>query len=197
MQRLLDAIALVVLAFQWPIPLFWLFVHPFKDFWVRQGRTVYTVWAPAVWGTFAIALALGHRWLFAERWSHRLGFWLVGAVLLSIDFYLLTRVERDLGWRILVGLPELWPQGNAGRVAQEGIYARVRHPRYLGMMLAYVGAACYTRAPRVLALAFIGCALAVFISELEERELLGRHGEEYARYRARVPRFIPRWPRHG
>jgi protein-S-isoprenylcysteine O-methyltransferase Ste14 len=36
--------------------------------------------------------------------------------------------------------------------------------------------------------------LAVAISELEERELLERLGEEYAHYRQRVPRFIPRWP---
>lgn len=193
MQTLLDALAFIVLAGQGPVPLFWLFVHPFKEFWIRRGRLVYAVVTPTVWLTVCVGLALSYPWLLAERLPHREAFWLAGAVLLCIDFYLLVRVVRDLGWRILVGLPELRPAQNAGRVIQEGIYAHVRHPRYLGMMLAYFGAACYTRAPRVFVLAGVGCLLAFLISELEERELLKRQGEEYARYRQRVPRFIPRW----
>lgn len=193
MQALLDALAFVVLAGQWPVPLFWIFVHPFKRFWIQRGRIVYAGLVPTVWGAVLFALAASYRWLLAVRFEHRVVFWVAGAALLTIDTYLLWRVVRDMGWRVLIGLPELRPAQTAGRVIQEGIYAHVRHPRYLGMMLAYFGAACYTRALRVFVLAGVGCLLALLISELEERELLSRQGEEYARYRQRVPRFIPRW----
>lgn len=193
MQRVFDAIAFVVLAFQWPIPLFWLFVHPFKPFWIRRGRAVYTRLGPAVWGVFVLVLAASYGWLLAVRFEHRVVFWLAGGALLLMDTYLLWRVERDLGWRVLVGLPELRPAQNITPVVQQGIYAHVRHPRYLGMMLAYFGAACFTRAPRMFVLAAVGCLLAILISEFEEHELLERQGEAYALYRQRVPRFIPRW----
>lgn len=197
MQRVLDAIALLVLGAQGPIPLFWLFVHPFKRFWSGRAGVVYKVWAPVAWGSVLLGLIFGHRWLLEIRWSPRWPLWLAGAVLLVIDTYLLWRVEHDLGWRVLVGLPELQPEKNVAPVAQGGIYARVRHPRYLGMMLAYLAAGCYTRAPRVFLLALAGCALAILISELEEQELIERQGEEYVRYRERVPRFIPRWRGRG
>lgn len=194
MQNGLDLVALVVLAFQLPIPLFWLFVHPFKGFWIHRPRQAYYIVGPAVWGGMTAALVVFRDWLLADRLPHGEVFWLVGAALLLLDTWLLFRVEQDLGWRILVGLPELLPGQHGGRLAQEGIYARMRHPRYLGMMLAYFAAASLARAPRLFGLAVAGCLLAVAISELEERELLERLGEEYAHYRQRVPRFIPRWP---
>ena len=192
MQNWLDVVALVVLAFQFPIPLFWLFVHPFKGFWIRHPRQAYYIVGPAVWGGVTAALIVFRDWLLADRLPHREAFWLLGAILLLLDFQLLYKVERDLGWRILVGLPELLPAQHRGRLAQEGVYALVRHPRYLGMMLAYFAAASLARAPRLFGVAVVGCLLAVLISELEERELLERLGEEYAGYRQRVPRFIPR-----
>ena len=60
------------------------------------------------------------------------------------------------------------------------------------MMLSYLGAALLTGATRLLALVAVFIGLALLITELEERELLGRLGEAYADYRRRVPRFLPR-----
>jgi protein-S-isoprenylcysteine O-methyltransferase Ste14 len=39
----------------------------------------------------------------------------------------------------------------------------------------------------------IGIPSVLVIVRLEERELHDRFGAEYDAYRARVPRFIPRW----
>ena len=108
-------------------------------------------------------------------------------------------MKRGLGWRVLVGLPELMPARPAGGprsqppVRASGIYERVRHPRYLGMMMSWAGAVLLTGATRLAALVAVFMGLAFIITELEERELLGRLGEAYAGYRRRVPRFLPRW----
>jgi len=84
------------------------------------------------------------------------------------------------------------PRRQPPPVAASGIYERVRHPRYLGMMLSYAGAVLLTGATRLLVLVGVFIGLALIITELEERELLGRLGEAYAGYRRRVPRFLPR-----
>lgn len=194
LAKYFDVVALVVLAIRLPVPLFWLFVHPFKEFWVRHPRWAYYTVGPPVWGGVTAALIMSRHWLLAERLPYREAFWLVGSALLLVDMRLLSRVEHDLGWRVLIGLPELLPGEHVGRLAQNGIYARMRHPVYFGMMLAYFGVACLAAAPRLFVVAAVGCLFTVAISEVEERELLRRLGDEYARYRQRVPRFIPNWP---
>ncbi|MGH9789360.1 MAG: methyltransferase family protein, partial [Candidatus Acidiferrales bacterium] len=122
----------------------------------------------------------------------------LGSALVVTDFWMLRRIERVASVRVLVGLPELFaarsPEG-AGRptqVVESGLYARVRHPRYLGMMMSWVGAVLLSGATRLVALVAVFIGLAVLVTELEERELLNRLGESYADYRRRVPRLVPR-----
>jgi protein-S-isoprenylcysteine O-methyltransferase Ste14 len=82
------------------------------------------------------------------------------------------------------------------RLATEGLYSRVRHPRYLQLLLALLGYALfanYLAAYVVTLLAFVWVRLVV---PVEERELRERFGEEHTRYCERVPRFIPTIPRH-
>lgn len=194
-----DVAALVVLVGQLPIPLFWLVVHPRVSFWRRHPRACYYGVAPSVWVLVGVALLGWRRWWLAERFTPPLpatAGWLLpvmGLALLTIDLWLLGQVKRGLGWRVLVGLPELMPKKEPAPVAASGIYARLRHPRYLGMMLAWTGAVLLTGATRLAALVAVFIGLALIITELEERELLGRLGEAYADYRRRVPRFLPRW----
>ena len=191
-RAIADSVALFILLVQLPIPLFWLFIHPVIDFWRRHPRACYTVVGFGAWGLTATALLAWRDWWLEERFAQHPLLALAGAGLIGVDFWLLRRVKRGLGWRVLVGLPELMPRTQPLPVAARGIYGRVRHPRYLGMMLSYLGAALLTGATRLLALVAVFIGLALLITELEERELLGRLGEAYADYRRRVPRFLPR-----
>ena len=198
LRAIADAVALFILLVQLPIPLFWLFIHPAVDFWRRHPRACYYGVGFGSWGLVAVTLLVGRDWWLAERFSRHLPAWagwlllLAGVALIAADLWLLTQVKRGLGWRVLVGLPELLPRRQPPPVAAGGIYERVRHPRYLGMMLSYTGAVLLTGATRVLVLVAVFIGLALVITELEERELLGRLGEAYAGYRRRVPRFLPR-----
>ena len=191
-MRLQDAIALVVLWLQLWIPLFWLVVHPAIGFWRRHPRACYYGLLPVLALATGASLWLPYEWWLATRFTQHWLAALGGLGLIAIDLWLMRRVERELGWRVLVGLPELMPASNRATVAAEGIYARVRHPRYLGMILSWLGAVLLSGSTRLLVLVVVLIGLALTVTELEERELLKRLGEPYADYRRRVPRLVPR-----
>lgn len=74
----------------------------------------------------------------------------------------------------------------------EGIYGRIRHPRYVEVVIgtwAYAVFANHLGAYVVAALTIPSIHLIVL---LEERELVERFGARYEEYRSRVPRYVPR-----
>jgi len=73
-----------------------------------------------------------------------------------------------------------------------GLYARIRHPGYLGAALATLGAAlAFGSAVGLMGVALMGAALHLRM-EQEEEMLARRFGEDYARYRAGTGRLLPR-----
>lgn len=95
-------------------------------------------------------------------------------------------------WLLSVAWPVLYRAQRDGRVAQEGIYARIRHPQYVGFFLIMTG--FLLQWPTLLTLAMYPILIWVYarLSIAEERESLKRFGAAYARYMVEVPRFIPR-----
>jgi protein-S-isoprenylcysteine O-methyltransferase Ste14 len=79
----------------------------------------------------------------------------------------------------------------AERVVTTGVYSIVRHPQYLGGLLAHVGASFLLSAWFSLASTPLMVVLNYLISWKEEEELVREFGEEYEEYRGRVPMFIP------
>lgn len=194
MSWVLDAIAFFILALQLPIPVFWLIIHPGVKFWRRRSRRWYYGVAVASWlGLWAVLFG-GYGWWVEERLPGQPLLAVAGFGFIAADLWLLRQVKHRMGWKVLVGLAELDPQRPESKVVSEGIYARVRHPRYLGAMMSWWGAALLTGATRLAVLVLVFTALALLVTELEERELLTRLGEGYADYRRRVPRLLPRWP---
>jgi protein-S-isoprenylcysteine O-methyltransferase Ste14 len=132
---------------------------------------------------------------------------------LACGITIARRRKKHLRFGILSGVPEL-SEGDGGRLLTEGIYASIRHPRYVEtvfIVIAYALFANYLRHPRYVETVFIVIAYALFanylgayvvvalsfpaiylIVLLEERELVERFGREYEDYCRRVPRFVPR-----
>lgn len=77
-----------------------------------------------------------------------------------------------------------------GGLVTSGVYSFSRNPQYTGWILLLCGAAIAARSPLALALALaVGVAMRIWIPQ-EERHLEDEFGQEYLRYRQRVPRFL-------
>jgi len=73
-----------------------------------------------------------------------------------------------------------------------GVFAHVRHPMYLGIVLTYLGYVVGTSSLLTLIPWLLVVHLYVKMASYEERELEKRFGEKYVEYKKRVPKWIPR-----
>jgi protein-S-isoprenylcysteine O-methyltransferase Ste14 len=89
-------------------------------------------------------------------------------------------------WRVL------YEAQRAGRLATTGLYARVRHPQYVGFVAVLFG--FLVQWPTILTLAMFPVLVWMYarLARIEEREVRARFGAAYDAYAAQVPRFIPR-----
>lgn len=96
-------------------------------------------------------------------------------------------------WMLAEAWPVLYRAQREGRIAREGLYARIRHPQYVGFFLIMTG--FLLQWPTILTLAMYPVLVWVYarLSISEERDSLKRFGEPYAKYAAEVPRFLPHW----
>jgi protein-S-isoprenylcysteine O-methyltransferase Ste14 len=78
-----------------------------------------------------------------------------------------------------------------------GWYARVRHPGYLGSLLASWGAAIVFGSALALPLAAVMTAFQWDRVRREERLLEGQFGDAWRAYAARTGALLPRWRRAG
>ncbi|MGD2153779.1 MAG: isoprenylcysteine carboxylmethyltransferase family protein, partial [Gemmatimonadales bacterium] len=166
----------------------WYLIHPFVRFWRRLGRpvfyTVLTIGSLIVMG----AIYLHREPLLAVQYGTDPALWPLVLLFYGASVYIEVRCRKHLKTSILIGVPELAPDGGGGRLITEGVYGRVRHPRYVAVWLGTVALAFFTNylAVYLIAVAIVPALYLVVV--LEEKELRERFGEEYVRYCERVPR---------
>lgn len=192
MDSIRYAIALLLIVAVPAAIVFWLLIHPFARFWRRLGAaTAYTIVCSAAAVVMATAVALRGRLLAADPgMSIPLG--VAGLVCLILSGWLLFKLRQKLTVRVLIGAPELSSDPKSGALITDGIYARVRHPRYVQMTLAVLGYALIANYPAAYGAFLLWCAGIYAVVILEERELAARFGAAYSDYAKRTPRFVPR-----
>ena len=168
----------------------------FKDWWTG------IVPAPIERSTYVLFASLALILLF---WQWRpLGgeIWSVG----NPSAALALRVVAGAGWTLvlvttflinhfeLFGLQQVWHALVGARhpgasFTTPGPYRLVRHPLYVGFLVAFWATPTMTMAHLVFAAATT--AYIVLAIQFEEQDLVAEHGEAYETYRQRVPMLIP------
>lgn len=98
---------------------------------------------------------------------------LAGFILLSTAWRVLYKAQRQ------------------HQLATTGIYARIRHPQYVGFIAIMFG--FLLQWPTILTVAMLPLLVWMYVrlAHAEEREALREFGPEYERYAAVTPRWIP------
>lgn len=176
---------------------------------------------PLVLG-FSFNLASAFTTAFTRRWGERGGsvltvvlrnvfgipVWAIGFGLAALTpspvLFAVTIPTQILGW-LLVGIgcviilaalvtirARAAMPSTVDALAQDGLYAHVRHPIHSGTLLEFFGL-LIIRPTQVIALACaLGIVWVLIQTRLEEQDLLQRL-PAYREYMQRVPRFAPRF----
>ena len=185
-------LALIAVMSYIPAVGWWYLVHPFVGFWRRLGRplvyTIMTVTSLAVMG----AIYLIREPLLAVEYGTNPVLWPLVVLFYGASIAIEVRCRKYLKPKILLGVPELAPGRGGGELITEGIYSRVRHPRYMSVFLGTAAVAFFTNYLAVYIVAVLVAPALYLVVILEEKELRDRFGQQYVQDCRRVPRFIPR-----
>ena len=186
-------VALVILiGLQYGI-LMWLVIHPLAL--AKSLRQVGPVWAYMTVAVPGLLLAGTIVWFRDTILAIDYGtnyLWMALSVIpfaLAVAIYLGHR--KYLTLQILVGVPEL-TGSQEGVLLTEGIYSRIRHPRYVESILWILGYALFTNYLALYVAFLLMLPIMHIVVLLEEKELKERFGVEYEEYCRHVPRYIPR-----
>lgn len=108
-------------------------------------------------------------------------------------FHVLSFVLIGAGfWIIAAAWNVLYAAQRNRRLATSGPYSYVRHPQYVGFILVMLG--FLVQWPTLLTLAMFPVLVVMYVklARSEERETIASFGEEYRKYTATVPAFVPR-----
>ncbi|MCG8459737.1 MAG: isoprenylcysteine carboxylmethyltransferase family protein [Holophagales bacterium] len=186
-----DLLALLIVALISTAMVYWFLVHGLLPLWRRLG--ILPAWSLMLILTLAVPIAVvvfRRQLLVGGPFFHPLTF-AGGVVTYGLNTWLWLQGRQVLDTRTMVGMPELAPETCARPLLQEGIYARVRHPRYVSAWLFLLSMALFLGYPVLWWLLGVSVVGFLLISRLEERELAQRYGEEFELYRQRVPACVP------
>jgi protein-S-isoprenylcysteine O-methyltransferase Ste14 len=115
---------------------------------------------------------------------------LLGAALIGVGLLLIVRTVALLAGE---GSGTLAPWDPTSRLVVRGPYRYVRNPMISGVLFVLLGqAALLGSVPLLVWFLIVLTVNAVYLPLVEEPGLRSRFGEDYDRYRAHVPRWVPR-----
>jgi protein-S-isoprenylcysteine O-methyltransferase Ste14 len=153
----------------------------------RQGYGSGALWRIGAVIALVLLFRLGRHDLHRVT-DHSLWFEIPGLVLLVVStaFTVWARVRLGRMWS---ASPDVLQAHHELRT--DGPYAVTRHPIYTGLFGMLVGTVLLNGLGAGLGLLVVGGAVVATRIPIEERLMSKTFPDEYARYRKRVPRFVP------
>ena len=139
MNTIRCSLALLIVVSVPPMLLSWFIVHPFIQSWRRLGpRRSYTIILSAL-TLCALLLLLLRGPLLAIDFGTSYTLVVAGLPCVIGAAILRRKLHLHATNKLFVGLPELDPAQHPTPLITEGLFAHVRHPRYLQVLLAVLG----------------------------------------------------------
>lgn len=126
----------------------------------------------------------GHVWNDLIGWSgdpHLSPFHLASYVFIGGGF-----------WLVASAWPVLLEAARGDHLASTGVYARVRHPQYDGLLLVMIGFLLQWPTIPTLVMFPVLVVLYTRLARAEEREVAARFGDAWSSYADTTPAFVPR-----
>ena len=172
------------------IPLFWLVIHPFAQFWRSRFRAplkvLVFVWVLLWVITWAASAPWRYATLAASAW------WSLAVIpCWAMSIFIYFGGQRHFTLNQVIGRTELESDRQEQVLVTTGLHARMRHPLYFGHLCTMLGWSIGAGTVACFALTAFAVATGAIMIPLEERELRQRFGDEYRRYSEQVPMIIP------
>jgi protein-S-isoprenylcysteine O-methyltransferase Ste14 len=118
---------------------YWLLIHPFVGFWRGKGLSVTLTVVLTVVFAIMIGLLSFRHYLLSQNYGTNYLLIAVGIVCLVLSGTMRFAIHKRLNVTTLLGLPEIAPNRFPRQLITDGIYGRVRHPRYVQLVVALLG----------------------------------------------------------
>lgn len=170
----------------------WSIIHPLARFWRRIGGYYASILSFSVLGGIIVIINIYKRDLLAIDLGNNIFLVILSVIIWSAGLIFRLKYLKSLTYSILTGKPEIFKDEYPGKLLTEGVYSKIRHPRYLQIFLVFLGFAIYANYLMPYIFLFVYSVFMPFVIFLEERELRERFGTEYQSYCNKVPyRLIP------
>ena len=144
---------------------------------------------------YILTAILGSRYPALNPFSHASGhLWLTflgGGALMMTVIHIISNGLTVIGFVIMWKGWKLIHDAKDSLV-MEGPYAYVRHPQYSGLFVIMIG--MLIQWPTIITALMFPVLVFIYyrLSKREEEEMIRTFGDEYQKYRVRVPMFIPK-----
>jgi protein-S-isoprenylcysteine O-methyltransferase Ste14 len=185
----------MMMVMMWPVvPMFLIQIHYAVDFWRKLGLWTYVAifleWVPV-----AFVLYLWREVFLRYEVAVPMPFVVLGVVAVVAGIALHGWTAKLLGIKATISYTELKPETAEKNemLVTSGPFSVVRHPSYWAHTMILTGVFLITGVVAVGIIALIDLAITYFVTtELEDRELTERFGNQYQEYKKKVPKFFPK-----